>query len=181
MYGAGGIQNGANSYGSRMGSTSYNDKYSDQNRRTYGASSVGPGQYRTPGYTSSKYNDVLGSRSSQRQSFKRYEDVLQRSYLADEFVIKNPANNNSCFLNVALQALWVCPVVRMNMVAFCEQRSGGPPELQPLVNAMQDFFQNASRTNQEDSELRRIHVLDSSAVRRELFKLNYKRGEYMIN
>ena len=29
--------------------------------------------------------------------------------------------------------------------------------------------------------LRRVHVFDSSAVRRELFKLNYKRGEYMLN
>ena len=76
---------------------------------------MGAGYHRTPVTTSSKYNDVMGGRLSQRPSFKRYEDVYSRSYLADEFAIKNPSNNMSCFLNVALQALWVFPAVRMNM------------------------------------------------------------------
>ena len=92
--------------------------------------------------TSSKYGDLTG-RKSDRPSFKRYEDVYQRSYLADEFAIKNPSNNMSCFLNVALQALWVFPAVRMNMVAFCDLRNGGPAELKPLINAIQDFYLNA--------------------------------------
>lgn len=87
----------------------------------------------------------------------------------------------SCFLNVALQALWVFPTVRMNIVAFCDMRTNGPPQLKPLINAIQDFYQQANRQSQEDSVQRRIHLFDSTAIRRELFKLNYQRAEYVIN
>lgn len=69
----------------------------------------------------------------------------------------------------------------MNIVTFCDLRSGGPQELKPLVNALQDFFSLAKKTSDEDKSLRHVHVFDSTAIRRELFKLNYHRAEYVLN
>ena len=88
--------------------------------------------------------------------------MSRRSYLAEEFGIKNAALNLSCFLNVALQALWVFPTVRTNIVAFCDQRDGGPPELKPLINAIQDFFRYAMDTSLQDSRQRHVHVFESA-------------------
>lgn len=102
---------------------------SSQNYRRNNASqkfvSQKTGAYRTPVPLSSKMNSM--SLTPQDSQFRRFAEVTKRSYLADEFVIRNPTNNMSCFLNVALQALWVFPAVRMNIITFCELRSGGPP------------------------------------------------------
>ena len=121
------------------------------------------------------------SSMGQPAHFERYREVRERSYLADEFAIKNPVLNQSCFLNVVLQALWVFPAVRMNIIAFCDQREGGPPELKGLVNALQDFYSETLRRSQQDTRLRRLHVFESTGIRRELFKLKYQSGEYMLN
>ena len=48
------------------------------------------------------------------------EEVRERSLLAAEFGIANAGRSLSCFLNVALQALWISPVVRMHILEFSE-------------------------------------------------------------
>ena len=112
----------------------------NSNRRSANAghSALSHAYNRTPGIYSSKTGSLV--RAPAPQMFERYRELTKRSYLADEFAIKNPMLNQSCFLNVALQALWVFPAVRMNMVTFCDLREGGPPELKPLINAIQDFY-----------------------------------------
>ena len=101
--------------------------------------------------------------------------------MADEFAIRNPVLNQSCFLNVVLQALWVFPTVRMNIITFYDQREGGPVELKSLINKLQDFYSETLRVSQSDAVLRRLHVFESTNIRRELFKLKYQSGEYMLN
>lgn len=152
--------------------------------RRYTGHSVGASNYsaasRTPVVGSSKANSI-GYQRTPSQPFERYKEVVKRSYLADEFTIKNPVLNQSCFLNVALQTLWVFPSVRMNLITFCDQREGGPAELKKLINAIQDFFAEIIQKSQEDSILRRLHSFESTNIRRELFKLKYQRAEYMLN
>ena len=69
----------------------------------------------------------------------------------------------------------------MNLITFCDQREGGPPELKKLINAIQDFFAEIIQKSQEDSISRRLHSFESTNIRRELFKLKYQRAEYMLN
>ena len=59
-----------------------------------------------------------------------------------EFGLMNGRNQYNCFLNVVLQSIWVFPTMRTNMSSFCDLRSGGPEELKPFINALQDFFSN---------------------------------------
>ena len=58
------------------------------------------------------------------------------------------------------------------------QREGGPLELLPLINALQDFYTQVLFQDDEDKE---IHILDSIPIRRELFKLNYLTEKFNLN
>lgn len=69
----------------------------------------------------------------------------------------------------------------MNMLAFCDLRDGGPPELKPLINSIQDFYSESNQKSQQDSAVRRVHVFESTRIRRELFKLKYESGEFQLN
>ena len=62
-----------------------------------------------------------------------------------EFGLSNERNQFNCFLNVSLQAIWAYPVLRTGMQSFCEMRDGGPRELKPFINALQDFFSKIQR------------------------------------
>ena len=48
------------------------------------------------------------------------DEMRVRSMLAAEFGILNKGKSLSCFMNVALQTLWVFPAVRMQLRAFCD-------------------------------------------------------------
>ena len=88
----------------------------------------------------------------------------------------------NCFLNVALQSMWAFPAVRMDIQTFGDQRNGGPEEIKPLINAIQDFFQTIdTRGNNDSKSYRRVHVFESIGIRRELFKLFYLNGEFTLN
>ena len=75
--------------------------------------------------------------------------------------------------------MWVYPAMRTGMQSFCEIRSGGPEELKPFINALQGFFSKIE--NHQQQSLTELLVTDSDAVRIELFKLNYMRGEFVLN
>ena len=65
--------------------------------------------------------------------------------LSAEFGIDNKGRSLSCFLNSALQALWVFPIVRMNLLEFCEQRKDSEDEpdkehLNTFIAALKEFF-----------------------------------------
>ena len=90
-----------------------------------------PGQQR-PNYRESFSMD----RGGRADDFTSTEDVKQRSMLAAEFGIENRGRSLSCFLNVVLQVLWSLPIVRANLIAFCDLRDGGPLPLKPLINAI---------------------------------------------
>ena len=60
--------------------------------------------------------------------------------IGNEFGIQNLSGSLNCFLNVVLQAFWVIPSLRSNLREFCELREGGPQEMAPLINSLQDFF-----------------------------------------
>ena len=69
----------------------------------------------------------------------------------------------------------------MNLITFCDTRDGGPPELKKLINAIQDFYTEVLKASEKDTILRKVHVFESTNVRRELFKLKYHSGEFMLN
>ena len=56
---------------------------------------------------------------------------------------------------------------------FCHLRNGGPIAIKPLINAVQDFFQFAMTMTHHSNVEKSVEVLDNTAIRRELFKLNY--------
>ena len=66
--------------------------------------------------------------------------MQQSSDIGKEFGLRNERNQFNCFLNVALQSIWVFPTLRVEIRSFCDIRNGGPIELKPLINALQDFF-----------------------------------------
>ena len=66
--------------------------------------------------------------------------MTQRSRLTCEFGIRNEHNQFNCFLNVILQSIWVFPTLRVDIQSFCDLRTGGPKEIKPLINALQDFY-----------------------------------------
>ena len=37
--------------------------------------------------------------------------------------------------------MWVFPALRTGIRSFCEMKTGGPIELKPFINAMQNFFE----------------------------------------
>ena len=131
-----------------------------------------PGQER-PSYRASFSMD----NASRADDFTQTEDLKQRSMLAAEFGIENKGRSLSCFLNVVLQALWSLPIVRANLVAFCDLRDGGPLPLKLLINAIQDFYKQVSEQPIRDQVL----VYDSTSIRRELFKLRYFSGTFELN
>ena len=62
------------------------------------------------------------------------------SQIGKEFGLRNERNQYNCFLNCVLQSIWVYPSLRTGMQSFCEMRDGGPLELKPFINALQDFY-----------------------------------------
>ena len=78
-----------------------------------------------------------------------------------------------------LQAIWVFPALRVDIQSFCEMRNGGPIEVKPLINALQDFYQNVIDLQRKDEN--KIHIVCSNSIRRELFKLMYLKGEFAPN
>jgi len=106
---------------------------------------------------------------------KYHRALANRSKLSREFGIQNKNNSLNCFLNVGLQALWAFPALRAGILSFCDEKERGPAELKPFINALQDFFTKAN----EDSSSVKVH--DPSALRRELFKLSYKRENFVLN
>ena len=67
-------------------------------------------------------------------------------------------------------------MVRSDLKFFCDLREGGPPQLKPLINSIQDFFQQC--TVEKGGK---IMESESIAVRRELFKLFYLTNEFVLN
>ena len=67
-------------------------------------------------------------------------------------------------------------MVRSDLKFFCDLREGGPPQLKPLINSLQDFFQQC--TVEKGGK---IMEFESIAVRRELFKLFYLTNEFVLN
>jgi len=61
---------------------------------------------------------------------------------------------------------------------LCKGHREGPPQIKPVINALQDFFTEASRTV---PGAKNVPVLESLRVRRELFKLYYLEGEFVLN
>lgn len=106
-------------------------------------------------------------------------NVTKRSRLTCEFGIRNEHNQYNCFLNVILQSIWVFPALRVDIQSFCDLRNGGPIELKPLINSLQDFYQNIIDLQREDQE--KVHITSSNAIRKELFKLMYLKGEFALN
>ena len=100
-----------------------------------------------PGHASSANTSSTMYQYRQRMSFRESnygrsdsltltEDLKHRSQLSAEFGIANKGRSLSCFLNVVLQTLWSLPIVRMNLIAFCDMQVGGPKPLQPLINSL---------------------------------------------
>ena len=94
--------------------------------------------------------------------------------MGQEFGISNKNGSLNCFLNVALQSLWACPSNRSKLDKFCQLREQGPPEIKPLMNALQDFFSEVLPRGGDEN---RIKVLDSGPIHNEIFKLHYLAGE----
>ena len=69
------------------------------------------------------------------------------------------------------------PYIRSELRNFCTFRDGGPHEMKPLINSLQDFFAQIFSQNKKE-----VRVFDSMPIRRELFKLHYlKDGEGRFN
>ena len=58
-------------------------------------------------------------------------------------------------------------------------RTGGPIEIKPLINALQDFYQNVIDLQRSQPHV--VHIVDSNKIRTELFKLMYLKGEFALN
>ena len=72
--------------------------------------------------------------------------------------------------------------MRMDIQTFTDLKAGGPDEIKPVINAIQEFFQTVDATANNDSKFdKRVHVFESIGIRRELFKLFYLNGEFTLN
>ena len=65
---------------------------------------------------------------------------------------------------------WVIPSFRQNLKEFCAIEGEGPAELKPLITSLKEFYQGIFEMVDQN---RNFFVVDSIAIRRELFKLNY--------
>ena len=112
-----------------------------------------------------------------KEKYEPFVPLTKTSRIGKEFGIENHSGTLNCFINVSLQSLWQCPRVRQELLFFCDVREGGPPAIKPFINALQDFYTELAGKQGPGY----IPVISSSKVRRELFKLNYLKNEFVLN
>ena len=67
-----------------------------------GYRNYGGGNEPSQNYMNGNKNGTYQSSRDQERDFAETVDLKKRSFLADEFGVKNTGRNNSCFLNAAL-------------------------------------------------------------------------------
>ena len=107
-------------------------------------------------------------------------DVIVRTLIGKEFSLSNRQGQFNCFLNVVLQYMWNLPDFREWLILFSDSRDrSGPNFLNPFIDALREFFFNVHQQGQ----LAQGQTFETNCdkLRVELFKLNYLKGEFVLN
>ena len=52
--------------------------------------------------------------------------------------------------------MWVFPTLRIDIQSFIDQKSGGPEQLKPLINSIQEFFESIRNSENENGGQNRV-------------------------
>ena len=106
-----------------------------------------------------------------------------------EFGIFNRQGHHNCFINVLLQAMWQIRSFRQTLIRFSyeedDSEEGSKLEIAPLIYELKKFFKRVhiftTNASQEENRPNALEMHESISIRRELFKLKYVNGEFVLH